>query len=244
MNNNQPVIIPASAERGAWINALRSLRFRPNEFISNRAVLRLERPLAAGKNSYTFNMYSNPGSDRPLERKLNRNDVFALTGIGLFITRQDTANDDYGTYPLYSYPEEDIFVGANGGTNRPEFAALRCLYNGKISIKTESMTTAQEIGTELLQYVPTTQTPSATTAQPGWGGADGKGAIYNLEPILLFNGQKNNTINLDLGTGDTTLIAGGIDASGDALDPVVTNVAVLLLEGFLFNSAAEAQVAR
>lgn len=237
-------ILPASPIRGNYLNALNGFGIgNRNTFYTNRATLRLEKLLVAGRESYKFDLYSNTASDRPLESKLNRNDSFAITGFGLYITRQDTTNSLYGNFPLYTYPEEDVFLGVSA-PSRPEYEALQCLYNGKLSFRSDSSVRAQQIGTELMRYVPTTQTPSATTAQPGFGGADGKGSIFDIEPVILVNGQQNNEVILELGSGDTTLIAGGINAAGAALDPVENNVVVLLLEGFVFQNASEALVAR
>lgn len=239
------VVISTSPIRAAY-NRVRRLMTAENagtEFIINQKTLRIEQLLTASKNQYTFDLYENRGSDRELEIKLNRNDLFFLTHIGLCLTKQDatTTPAKYGNYPLFTHPDPNYFLG-DDSTNPTENLALECVYNGRLTIKTEPVERLVDYHTQMFRYVPERNYTIAAGSQtddefPQWGPDIESRGFVELHPNIILDGQENNEVRLTLGSGNTELIAGAVNGSGSAVD--TRNVAVLLLHGFVVVNGAQ-----
>ncbi len=210
------------------------------DFIINRACLRVEQALAASKNKYSFDMYENASSDRPLERKLNRNDLFVVTDIALCLTKYDPTAGNYANYPLYTFPDPNYFAGLSGGVN--EFESLRPIYNGEITLTTKPVERLEGFLSSNLLFVPEKQTfltaGSQVNDEPAqYGPSHAERGFFSLQPNIILDGQENNTIELTLGTGQTTLIAGGFDNSGNAID--TRNAVVFMALGYEVKNGAQ-----
>lgn len=229
--------VPTDAKRAKLNRALEALNIDINNYIVNEHTLRLESELKAGKNAYSLQMYENPGSDRPQEIKLNRNDAFFIIGVGVALAKQDKTTNPprYGNYPLYTFPDPGVFLGVPAaGLN--EAQCLEVVYNGKLRIKTNNTDRLTGISTQRFRYVPRRTFGSGVHAE--YGPTLEAQGIFQMEPHIILNGQQNNSVELEVGTGDTAVIAGGLNAAGAAID--TTNVLIIQLHGFLLNEAAEA----
>lgn len=242
MNQLQPIHISSDAKRAAYSRVQRMMKdFNGGvDFIINDATLRVEQALSASKNKYSFDLYENPGSDRALERKLNRNDLFVVTDIALLLTKYNPTSGDYANYPLFTFPDPNYFAGLSGGVN--EFDSLFPLYNGEITITTKPVERLEGFLTSNLLYIPQVQTVLTAGSQLNdglheFGGDSEKRGFYPLQPNIILDGQENNSVELTLGTGQTTLIAGGFDNSGNAV--ATRNAVVIMLQGFEVKNGAQ-----
>ncbi|MCB0707429.1 MAG: hypothetical protein KDC34_19065 [Saprospiraceae bacterium] len=238
---NQDIIIPAEPGRADFMRvqqALESMGLGSN-FIVNQADLRLEEVLTADKNQYEFSLYENSASDRKLERKLNRNDLFFLTHIAVCLTKQDAGAEDYGNYQLFTHPDPNFFVGVSGGNK--EYQSLLNVYNGQLSISTEPVERLSGFLTNNFLYIPEKPYLNASSPQVEelgmYGPTDEARGYFRLNPNLILDGNDQNKISLRLGKGNKAVIAGGVDASGDAVD--TSNVLVILAKGFVAKNAAQ-----
>lgn len=233
------VYFTPSPQRAAY-SRFRDLLTRETgeEFIINEKTLRLEAPLSATRSSYNLDLFENRGSDRQLEEKLNRNDLFFLTHIAMGVAQQDTTAGHYANFPVYFHGDQNVFVGNDGGGDPDslESYCVESLYNSKVNIKTSPVERLKDFLTYNFRYVPeqVANTTAKTTGQ--FGPTMEQRGFYPLNPNIIIDGYDNNTIELQLGTGGYTNIAGGINASNVAVD--TSNVLVFLLHGFVAINAA------
>jgi hypothetical protein len=240
---NGGVIISLDQERAAF-NRIKELMQQENpgvEFIINQKTLRLENELTPAKSSYVFDMYETRGADRPGEEKLNRNHLFFLTHAAVCLTKQDktTSPRRFGNYPLFTNPDPNFFVG-DDSTNMLEYQALETIFGGKLTVKTSPVVRLEDFLNTNFRYVPErnyTVNSSGNDEYPQYGPTMEEKGFFRLTPQIIIDGQENNTVEVSLGEGDTALIAGGIDAAGDAVD--TTNVLVVLLHGFIVVNGAQ-----
>ena len=240
-SNGPQTVVSTDANRAAYSRAQQIIfeRTGRTDFIINPKLLRIEQLLTAGRNQYKFDLYRNPGSDRPLEEKLNRNDMFFLTGISLGVAKQDTSTTPpkYGNFPVFFHPDANYFVGANGAIFENE--ALECLYNGKLTISTKPVERQTDLLTNMFRVVPERGYTkfAAPQTRDEWPQHKLSDTILKLEPLVIIDGKQDNSVNIELGAGNTDLIAGGVTAANAALN--TRNLAVLFLEGFVVVNAAQ-----
>lgn len=241
-HNQSPIVFTPDPERAAYRRVEEMMKkFNQGvDFIINRACIRVEQPLAASKNKYSFDLYENPGSDRPLERKLNRNDLFVVTDIALVIAKFNPTTGDYANFRLYTFPDPNYFAGLVGGVN--EFESLWPLFNGELTITTKPVERLEGFLTSNLLFVPEKQTLLATGDQLNdepaqFGPTHQERGFFSLQPNIILDGQENNSIELTLGPGQTTLIAGGFDNSGVAAQ--TRNVVIVQALGFEVKNGAQ-----
>lgn len=202
------------------------------DFIINQYVLTLEAVLDAAKSSYIFDLRENP-QDRPLEEKLNLNDLFYTTALGMAVRKYDPVAGNYANYPMYTYPDQLAFPGVVG-TDTEAFA-LSVLWSSTLTIRTQPVNRLENFPTFLLKNAP--KQPATATYQ-GEYGSDMKGqGFVGINPGIIIDGYDTNQIELRLGTGDRTLIAGGVTAAGAAID--TRNVVVLNLYGYKVINGAQ-----
>jgi hypothetical protein len=240
------IILSMDPERGRYNRVKQFLKeqFGNDQFLINQSTLRVEQELSATKDSYVFDLYEGTqSSDRPLEIKLSRNDLFFATHIAVCLTKQDTSTTpaQYGNFPLYTYPEPNFFAG-DDSTNPKEFLALETVYNGSYTFKTKTVERISEMATLHNRFVPEAQYLIAAGSQledslPGYGPTLENRGFKALEPAVVIDGNQNNEFRLELGEGDRSLIAGTVDNAGDAVN--TRNVLVLLINGFKVPNASE-----
>ena len=231
---NQSLYFTPSTQRANY-SRFRDLLLRESgdEFIINEKTLRLESALSANRSNYNLDLFENRGSDRPLEEKLNRNDLFFLTHIAMGIAKQDTTAGHYANYPIYYHGDQNVFVGNDGGGDPDslEWFCVEALFNSKMTIKTSPVERLKDFLTLNFRYVPENVANSTSKTAGQFGPTmEGRG-FYAVNPNIIIDGYDNNTIELTLGTGGYTKIAGGINASNVAVD--TSNVLVFLLHGFV-----------
>lgn len=240
--NQNPIVFVPDPERATYRRVEELMKkFNPQtDFIINRKSLRIEQPLLASRNKYSFDLYENSASDRPLEIKLNRNNLFIIDHIALLVAKYDPTAGNYGNYRLHTFPDPNFFTGLVAGVN--EWESLWPVYNGKATITTKPVERLIDFATSNLLYIPEKQTylvadPQLNDEPAMFGPTHQQRGFFSLQPNIILDGQENNTIELTLGTGQTTQIAGGFDNAGAAVD--TRNVAVFMLLGYEVQNGAQ-----
>ena len=228
--------------RSVYSRMLQALNINEGDFIITERTLRLEVPYIGGKNSYELAIVENKGSDRPLERKLNRNDGFVLSHLGFGITKQDTSVSpaQYANFPVLTFPDPNFFAGVSGGIS--EAGCLECSYNGDVSLKVNNTEIIQEFSLLHNRFVPERgytllAAPQVANEWPMYGPHMEQRGFYPYSVNAILNGQDNNTLNFQLGAGNTEQIAGLTDKDGGAVN--TRNVAVFFLHGYEIAEAAQ-----
>ncbi|MEO0627850.1 MAG: hypothetical protein AAFY91_12730 [Bacteroidota bacterium] len=226
------VIVSTEKLRGDY-NRLRRIITNLDEYIVTPHILRVEQSLAENRNQYDFDLIENSSSDRPLEQKLNRNDMFVILYIRLGIAKQNEVAGDYANYPLFTYVDGNYFAAAGAA------AALRTIFNGKLTLKTDNVDRLQDYRTNLLEYVPERGYLNASGDQtapefPQMGPSLEQKGFLPVVPNIVLSGQQNNKIQLELGEGTYTAIG---NSAGDE-----TNLVAIELFGYQINNAAEASI--
>lgn len=235
-------IVSTDSDRAAYSRVQQEMYKRTGgtDFIINPKTLRLENLLAAGRNQYKFDLYKNPGSDRPLEEKLNRNDMFFLTHLALGIVKQDATVTPakYANYPVFYSPDPNYFVGAVAGEFENE--SLECIYNGSLTMNTKPVERQTAFLTNHFRIVPERGYTkfAAPQTRDEWPQLTFADALVKLEPLIIIDGKEDNSVGLELGAGNTNVIAGGVTAAGAALN--TRNVVVVFMHGYLVVNAAQA----
>lgn len=226
-----------------WIQA--NTMGDPMDFIITETTLRVEQVLAANKNSYVFDLYQGNGNtDRPLENKLNRNDLFFVTHLALLIGKHDESTNpkQYANTPLFTHPDPNYFIGAPTGVPK-EFAALEAIYQGILMLSTANVERFGPFLADQLKYVPEAQyqiaaSPQVNNEYPQWGPSlEGRG-FHRITPNLVIDGQQTNRFVLTLGSGNIAAIEGAVNGSNQAV--TTRNFLALKVHGFRAIGAAAA----
>lgn len=161
-------------------------RSMPGSLVQD-SFLQLEIPLANNTNVYKFGVNSTDTRppQRASETRLNNNDAFCITQIGLYIKNEDPAKPGSGT--LQSYPNISVFP--DEALNLAN-ADLEAVFNSQLSIKVGDTVFANGIDMRPTRTVRTTQQTSATNESEQLGD---DGQIPN-EPVMTLDGSKKNDV--------------------------------------------------
>lgn len=233
-----------SPMRAVYQRALEITGGDPN-FLIHEKTLRLEQPLIPGRNSYSFDLFENNSSDRPGEKKLNRNDLFLVAAMALNVTKQNSATDTKtGNFSLYTFPDPNFFVG-NPASGLDEYECLKCIWNGFTTIKTSPVERVRDFFNGHFLYNPERGTiieasPQLGPDDPQYGPFNESRGFYAMNPSPVIDGNENNTIELVLSQGETTVIDGSVTSAGAAA--TTRNAVVYLINGFVIVNGAKAQL--
>ncbi|MBX2927015.1 MAG: hypothetical protein KF852_04205 [Saprospiraceae bacterium] len=234
----QPQLITASP--------LRALASRVRDkvgtnYIVEWTTLMVNLVLSTTNNQYNFDLYKVPGADHPMDNKLDRNDGFYVSHLGLVLTKQDitTTPAQYANNPEFTAPDQNFFVGV--ASSWPEFRSLLTVYNGKLTIQTGNAERIKELPTNNFYCSP--NRPYLLNGAdpdnfPEFGPNLDQRGFYELPELMGLSGQENNTAQLTLGPGNTAIIDGSVNAAGSAV--TTRNVVRLKLQGFKIVNGARA----
>lgn len=172
-----------------------------NQFKLTQSTLRLEQPLVANQNQYTFQIMDNqPGAGGQIfntEIRLRMQDTFVPTMIGIYICLPSSSTD--ATFRLYSYPNQFIFANA---------LQMRALYNGQLKIMVNNY--QYVYGWELQKHWNSNQTQQ--TAVFGAGSPEDQNnfaddSMFPMQPFVLFGGAQNVQIEIRLPAAPTAVDA-------------------------------------
>ncbi len=183
--------------------------------------LRSEAYLQNGVQSYAFPLFR-LGSEAAVERKLDQQDAFCITELGIRLLAESVAVAGIGV--LQTYPNPIVFPdeAAAGGFVGLTGAHLEHIYNGRLILMVGQTTFAPGIPVHDCRVVRTAQRTSAANHSEQLPG-DG---LIPLTPQYDIKGQENNQITLAVpGTAAQHV------ASNDPVSGYKTKL-VLWAEGF------------
>ena len=165
-----------------------------------RRVLRLEQVVSATATQYVYNVYENAGgTQRVTERRLSRNDAFAIEGLALWFYKAAAGSE--GQAQPYPWPNPTVFSGAG------EAAALMAFYNGLLTLRTTPVDRIISLDTQMLQYRPGFVPEAGAfvgAGGPSWGPSTQERGFFPIIPEPVLDGQMDNQFTLTLGTGTPT----------------------------------------
>lgn len=209
------------SQRRALYNKLK--KENPGKVISY-SYLRVEEIIKNTKNSYKFNILKSNGVDGLTEVKLDKNDRFVMTHLGIFLLAQDSAAP--GKAVLQSYPNETVFAPVAGP---PAFVPsdLELIYNGKLHIKVGTTQFVENFPMWDFRAVPETQQSAGNNKSQ----ADENSGFIEMTPIITLSGAKDTTIQIEVP------IDGTIEMEAQAAG--INNKLVFLPKGFLIKDGAK-----
>lgn len=198
--------ITVSTDRERAIFSRLEAKFKAEGKIVTPGYIRLENELINGKPKYDFQILRDTNSDSVTEQKLDRNDKFLATHLGLFLIHRggtipnSDPEEKYepGLEVLQTYPNPTIF------SDKSIF--LESIYNGKISIMVGQTKYVEALDTRRFRYVPTAQQLTVTNGASSTplvvssianSGQDENSGFINLTPQITFDGALKNNITLE-----------------------------------------------
>jgi hypothetical protein len=159
--------------------------------VLSQSYLRLEVPLTTTQTQYTFDVLVNENlnPNNITQQKLNLQDAFYASEIGLYVATAASAVVSETNVKLYSYPNPQIFTTANAA------ASLYTLYNGFIQLTINQRTIVPNWDNERHLFVPQTQQTAAATPPIDQFEAGHQG-MYPAEPAWVLSGGKKNVLQV------------------------------------------------
>ena len=198
-----PLVITADRKREIFA---RLRKTHPGAIITP-SYIRLEKKLEASQNKYSFSIVRDSNSDLSTEAKLDRNDKFLISDLGLFLRAGVGVPS---AEVLQTYPNKKVF----GGTNAPY---LEYIYNGYMQIKVGSTVFIERLDLLQFRHVPDAQKRDGSYFAINAAGAEatsnvlaaaGNGVeildsgfvlsnmLAEITPQILFSGDAKNEITL------------------------------------------------
>lgn len=193
------------------------------DLIATPSYLRVEKTLTNNLSTYDFDILRGSG-DTPVEVKLDKNDVFICTHIGMYIIQYVAVANVVTKWTgiLQTYPNASELTGPT--TPRD----LNALYNGNWSISVGRVKFFDKYPASLLFRAAETQQSSATN----YSSREYAEGAASIDPLAILSGSANNSIQLNVPIGSAAL------AIADQGTTSVTKV-VFHPYGFLVNNAAD-----
>lgn len=229
------ILVPASQSRSDYLRVVQTLANKFNTSESNiintykiyNQALKMPQALSPSQSTYTFNPVKAVDTPVPGERKIDKNDFFAVTGVGLRFTRATYSSatgqlSSYGNYDEYTYPYASVFTGSG------EQSALWTIVRGTAQLfVTDDM--QWELPCSELVYENQQVNGQVTTIQ--YGGTPGQRGIFELDSIVVLDGGADNKLVLNLLAGTMTNIDGNTNAT-------TRNLIMPVLYGFQIKNLA------
>ena len=176
--------------------------------------IRVEQPLVAAQNSYTFPVLvniQNQGQPFPTEIRLQQQDSLCVTHIGFFLAPASGTTDC--TFRLATFPNPSIFAQA---------VQLNTLYqNGKLNLTIDNDIYLKQLG--LIRFWHSSETQQ--TAAPGAGSPvdeldGGEDGFIPMTPMIVLTGASDIQLSVNMNLVAPT----AVDANSRM---------VIILRGFL-----------
>lgn len=162
--------------------------------------LRIEQELKNTTGSYAFPIDTTSGQN-VMERKLDRNDIFVITELGIFLISEADVTTGVGV--LQTYPNKIVFPAASGFN--PDH--LEAIYNGKISLKIQSKVNIEGMSMQHFRVVPETQQSAANNKSE----YSVEKSAYQLGALISLKGTMNVEVKVEFNTFNAMQIA-SVDA--------------------------------
>ena len=177
--------------------------FEVNQAVLSQSYLRSEVAMSTSTTSYHVPVLVNDsqnGSEFPTENRLNLQDAFVVSSIGVFVSIPAASTTT--AFQYYTYPNAQVFTTSGAA------AALYSLYNGSMSITVNNRQIIPAWDLYRHLFVPQTQQATSTGTNTAIDQNDGSEfGYYPAEPNIVLVGSKNNQISLNLPGAITTLQA-------------------------------------
>lgn len=190
--------------------------------------------------TFTFGAGRQNGLNRDLERFLSQNDIFVALELGVFLQKFDRSlAGNNGNSVNYSYPDLEVFNFAGAPGNQSEAAALEAIYNGSISLKSNTYEVIDKLSLQEFRKTPQTQFfggSAATTIVPATHASLGEigGGFSPIHVVPVFEGKKRNELKFEPAPGaDLASIAGDPDTKA-------VNNLVFHMKGYTVRNVSEA----
>ena len=235
------LLVPATQSRSNYLRVVKTLagRFNTSEQdiintykIYNQA-LKMPQLLQPALSTYKFNPVKAVETPVPGELKIDRNDFFAVTGVGLRFTRatytsSTGAVSNFGNFPEYTYPYSAVFSGT------AEATALQCIVRGSLSL---TVTDDLQWNIPCSELVYKNEYINAQEQTIAFGGA-GQNGIFDLDSIVVLDGNADNALLLNLLAGTITNIDGNTNTiTRNYIMPVLYGFQIKNLAGGGFSAA-------
>lgn len=158
-----------------------------NQFKCTQSFLRLEQALSITQTRYQFQILNQTtGAQFNTEQRLNLQDSFVVSGIGIFLGKPSSSTDT--TFELDTYGNTVKYTNA---------AAMNALYNGimQITVNNDVILPAWDLSRHF--YRPQTQQTAAANS-PLDQKRLAEDAFYAVEPNITAIGSKNTAITVNL----------------------------------------------
>jgi hypothetical protein len=168
-----------------------------NNAVISQSYLRLEQLLTTTATNYQFPVLNTQTSGantiRATEQRLNQQDCFYCSSIGVTITKASSAAAT--NLQLMTYPNNITFPTAGGVTPN----ALYSFYSGLLKLTVNNSVIIPALDLEGFQVRPQTQLTAATNSpETEYYGAGETSPRLVIEPNLLFIGSKNSQLEIIL----------------------------------------------
>ena len=178
--------------------------FNVNQAVLSQSYIRSEVAMSTSTTSYHVPVLINDtqnGSSFPTENRLNLQDAFVISSIGVFVSRPAASTTT--AFPYYTYPNSVAFSTSGAP------AALYNLYNGYLQMSINNRTIVPSWDLYKHLCVPQTQEGTATgTSNTAIDQNDASSfGYFPMEPNVVLVGSKNNQISLNLPSAISTLQA-------------------------------------
>lgn len=171
--------------------AINRAGFSVGQAVLSQSYLRLEVDLSTSKTLYQFPVLVNDsanGSQKNTENRLNLQDAFYASSMGLFFAVPASATAS--NFQLVTYTNTSVFAAANTATS------LLNWYNSKMSLTINNRQVVPSYDLYRHYWAGQTQ-QSATTTDEKYGESS---AFYPVEPGIVFVGSKQNVLQVELPT--------------------------------------------
>lgn len=169
-----------------------------NLFKLTQSYIRVEQALVAGQTLYTFPILSNQGVGFNTEQRLNLQDSFVVSSIGVFLSLPLSATD--ASFKLFRYPNFFAFAGNS--------VPAQTLYNGKLNIAVNNNTILPAWDLERHNCITDVQQNAAVAAAVFQDKVNGsEDGYYPCEPNIVLVGSKNYQVTIQLPAGLATVSA-------------------------------------
>jgi len=166
--------------------------------------------LSPSQSQYTYNPVRGLDSTIPTANLMDKSDLFAVCGVGVFFTRATYTSatgalSAYGNYEQYTYPYAAVFSGTS------EQAGLLNIVRGTVALSVNS-DQQWKVPVDRMVYENMYVQSQITTRT--YGGTTGQQGLLDLNAIVIMDGENQNQLIVDLPAGGTlTNIDGNSNAT-------------------------------
>jgi hypothetical protein len=178
-------------------NTLMRHNINPAKAVLSQSYLRFEANLSATTTQYNFDVLVNDNLNPNFvtQNKLNLQDAFITSQIGVFIGIPSTSSIANGRVKLYTYPDRNVFTAATA-------VNLDTLYNGLLSLTVNQRVIVPSWDLYRHYCAPVIQTgftPTGVTDGDIDNSSDfSANGFANVEPNMVFVGSKKNQLQIVL----------------------------------------------